>query len=64
MKELIEKHKKVAKHLEEAAKYHLEAAKHYEAGTLEKAHLSAIKAQGNTSLARGTQKEIMLHHAT
>ena len=59
----IDNHVQAAKHLEEASKFHLEAAKHHEAGNHEKAAASTIKAQGHTCLASDCQKEDTKHHA-
>ena len=59
MDAIIKNHKKAATHLEEAAKYHLEAAKFYEAGSHDKAHQSTIKALRHTLHAREIQKEII-----
>jgi len=64
METIIKNHKKAATHLEEAAKLHLEAAKLHEEGKHEKAHYSLIKAQGHTTHACESQKEILKQHAT
>ena len=63
METIIKNHKKAAAHLEEAAKLHLEAAKHHETGSNDKAHLCCIKAHGHFTLAREAQKEILKEHA-
>jgi hypothetical protein len=59
----IENHIQAAKHLSEASKFHLEAAKHHEAGNHDKACASTVKAQGHTCLANEKQKEDAKHHA-
>jgi hypothetical protein len=56
-------HKKIANHLEAASKHHLEAAKHHDAGDLEKAALSTIKAQGHVVHASDAQREISKSHS-
>jgi len=53
----IENHKKVAIHIEEAAKHH-------EAGNHEKAHHSTIKDHGHREHAVEAQREVLKHHAT
>jgi len=63
MKNIIENHKKAAKHLEEAAKLHHEAAKHHEEGNHDKAHHSTVNAHGHTAHAIEAEKEIVKHHA-
>lgn len=62
MKTVIENHKKVATHLEEAAKLHHEAAKNHEAGNHDKAHSSTVKANGHSEHAKEIEKEIKKHH--
>ena len=64
METIINNHKKAATHLEEAAKLHLEAAKHHEENNHDKAHLCCVKANGHTTHARESQKEILKEHAT
>jgi hypothetical protein len=59
----IENHKQTAKHLEAAAKHHIEAAKYHEAGNHEKACASTIKAHGQSCLANELQREDAKHHA-
>lgn len=59
----IQNHKKLANHLQEAAKHHLDAAKHHEEGNHEKAYNSTILAQGHLSIAYEAQKEDVRHHA-
>lgn len=63
-KNIVENHKKIATHLETAAKHHLDAAKHHEADNHEKAALSTVKAQGHLALAKEAQKEDVKNHAT
>ena len=53
----IDSHKKTANHLDQASKYHLEAAKHHEADDHDKAAKSALTAQGHLILAHEGQKE-------
>ena len=62
MKDLIENHKKAAKHLEEAAKFHMEAAKNHEVKDHDKAHYNTILAQGHTNHAKDVQKDILDYH--
>ena len=62
-KSTIENHKKIAAHLETAAKHHQDAAKHHEAENHEKAALSTVKAQGHLLLANEAQKEDVKNHA-
>jgi len=59
----IDNHKQAAAHHEEAAKHHLEAAKHHEAGNHEKAHQSAVLANGHSCMASECQKEDVKSHA-
>jgi len=59
----IENHKKAAAHLEEAAKSHHEAAKHEEAGNLDKAASSTIKAHGHSTIAAEAQREVLKSQA-
>lgn len=61
-KKNIESHKKIAAHLESAAKHHIEAAGHHEKENHEKAALSTIKAHGHTVLAHEAQKEDVKKH--
>ena len=63
IKKGIENHKQAAVHHQEAAKHHTEAAKHHEAGNHEKAHESAILANGHASIASDHQKEDVKNHA-
>ena len=57
----IENHKKAALHLQEAAKYHLEAADHYTNGNTEHALNSTIMAHGHQSLAKDAQRLAAKH---
>ena len=50
-------------HHEQAAKFHLEAAKHYETGNDEKAHQSSIMASGHSIEANNLHKEVARLHA-
>ena len=59
----VENHKQAAVHHQEAAKHHLEAAKHHEEGNHEKAHTSAVLANGHSSIANDCQKEDAKQHA-
>ena len=59
----VENHKQAAAHHQEAAKHHLDAAKHHEEGNHEKAHASAILANGHSCMACECQKEDVKHHA-
>jgi len=63
MKNVIENHKKAAKHSEESAKNHHEAAKHHEEGNHEKANHSTVLAHGHTQHTVEAEKEIVKHHA-
>jgi hypothetical protein len=54
-KEGIENHIKAARHFEEAAKKHQDAAAYLEQGKLEQAEQSTITAIGHTSLGKGAQ---------
>lgn len=58
----IEHHKKAAVHFGEAAKIHLEAAKHHENGDHEKAAKSTVEAHGHSYVAMEAQKEDVKHH--
>jgi hypothetical protein len=60
----VDSHKKVAEHLTNASKSHMEAAKHHENGEHEKAAVSTITAHGHHTLARDLQKEDARLHAT
>lgn len=60
----IENHLTLAKHLENAAKNHKEAAQHHEQGNHKKAAQSTIVAQGHLNLANKAQKKDTLQHAT
>lgn len=59
IQEGVDNHKKAAHHLEEAAKHYHEAAKHHEAGNLEQACISTVKAQGHSCCAGDHQKEFL-----
>lgn len=53
---VIENHKKIAKQLEAAAKYHLEAVTHFESGNDEMAAQSTTQAKEIVTLASELQK--------
>jgi len=59
----VENHKKIATHLQSAAKFQLEAAKYHEEGNHEKAAKSTITAQGHLALANEAQREDVKYHA-
>jgi hypothetical protein len=59
----VENHKKIATHLETAAKHHVDAAKHHEADNHEKAALSTVKAQGHLALANEARIDDVKNHA-
>lgn len=59
----IENHRKIAEQLQQAAKYHLEAAKNHEAGNHEKAYQNTFQAIGYSTLANELQKEDAKQHA-
>lgn len=59
----IENHKKIAKHLQIAAKHHLDAAAHHEKGNHELAAKSTLIASGHANIAHETQKEDLKDHA-
>jgi len=63
VKKGIENHKQAAVHHQEAAKHHLDAAKHHEEGNDDKAHKSAILANGHSSMANDCHKEDVKQHA-
>ena len=56
-------HKNIAEQLEKAAKKHYKAAKHHEAGDLDKAHSSTIKAHDHMSLASEAQTDMLKHYS-
>jgi hypothetical protein len=58
----IEMHKKIAAHLQAAAKSHLKAAKYHEEGNHGKAAQSTITAYRHISLAQEAQKKDVGHH--
>jgi hypothetical protein len=60
-KKLIKSHKKIATHLEEAAKKHREFVKHYEEGDYDKAYNSTIEAHSHAKLATEAQTEMLKH---
>ena len=62
-KKNVENHKKIATHLESAAKLHVEAANYHEKENHDKAAQSTIKAHGHTALALEAQKEDVKKHA-
>jgi len=62
MKTVIEKHKKAAMHLEEAARFHHEAVRHHEKGNHEKGYHSIGKANDHSTHAAKLEKEIQKHH--
>ena len=59
----IDNHKQAAAHYQEAAKHHLDAAKHHEQGNHEKAHASAVLANGHGCIASECQRQDAKHHA-
>jgi hypothetical protein len=60
---VIDSHKTAAKHYEAAAKNHEAAARHHESGNEDKAHESALKAQGNKAMANKANKKVVKYHA-
>ena len=58
---IIEHHKTIAAHLEEAAKRHREVAKHQEEGDYNEAANSADQAYHHTTLAAEAQTELLKH---
>ena len=56
-------HKKIASHLQEASKSHIEAAKHHEDGNHEKAAFSTMTAQGHIANAKTASKQDVRDHA-
>lgn len=58
---LIQKHKKIAEYLKEAAEKHIIAAKHHEEGEHDKAYEIAAHAHGHTALAAEAQIEMLKH---
>lgn len=60
--EKIKYHKKVAKHLETAAKYQLSTAKYYEEGRFDKALEYSNKSENEIRLANNYQKNISKDH--
>ncbi|MBY0485784.1 MAG: hypothetical protein K2P85_01115 [Flavobacteriaceae bacterium] len=59
----IDNHKKVAQHLEQAAKYHIEAATHHQNGNHDRAAESTIKAHGNLIIGSELQRDNLKLHA-
>src|SRR4051812_43153414 len=59
----FENHKEAAFHNQEAAKYHLEAARHYEAGDHNKAAYNALLAHGHHVIAGQFITDAAKHHA-
>ncbi|GAA3560716.1 hypothetical protein [Snuella lapsa] len=59
----IKNHKEAAKHLQAAAKSHLDAATHHEEGNHQKAAQSTITAHGHVNLAKKAQKADVKQHA-
>jgi hypothetical protein len=59
----VENHKQAAAHHQEAAKHHIDAAKHHEAGNHDKAHTSAVLANGHAGIASDHQKQDAKNHA-
>jgi len=53
----IDNHIKAAEHLEQAAKFHLEAATHHQNGHHDRAAQSTIKAHGNLIIASELQRD-------
>ncbi len=62
-KKVIDNHKKIATHLDEASKHHTDAAKHHEENNHEKAAKSTITAHGHMALANEVHKEVSKQHA-
>ncbi|WP_395065657.1 hypothetical protein [Flavobacterium sp.] len=60
----IDNHKKVARHLEQAAKFHMEAATHHQNGHHDRAAQSTIKAHGNLIIASELQRDNLKLHAS
>ncbi len=52
----IKKHRKAAKHLRAASRFHLEAATNYEKGNYQKAEQNTIAAHGQVTLSNKVQK--------
>ena len=52
----IKKHRKAAKHLRAASKFHLEAATQHEEGNHQKAEQNTIAAHGQVTLSNKAQK--------
>ena len=63
VKKSVENHKQAAVHHQEAAKHHLDAANHHEAGNHDKAHTSAVLANGHSNIAGDHQREDAKNHA-
>lgn len=59
----IDNHKKTAKHLQNAAEKHLEAAQYHQDGNHQQAALSTVSAHGYVNLAKKTQKKDAKQHA-
>lgn len=59
---LVEYHQRAAKHIEAAAKHHLDAARHCEAGNLQKASRSVFLATIHINLAVKTHREVTKKH--
>ncbi|MGM5470330.1 hypothetical protein ACS386_08630 [Flavobacteriaceae bacterium LMO-SS05] len=59
----IKNHRKAAKHLQAASKFHLQAATQYEEGHHQKAEQSTIAAHGQVSLSNKAQKAGIEHQA-
>jgi hypothetical protein len=59
----IDNHRRIATHLEAAARHHLNAAKYHESGDHEKAAHSTIMAIGFHRMAGDAQREDVPHHA-
>jgi len=58
---LIEKHKKIAEYLKQAARKHIIAAKFHEEGDHEKAYDVTVHAHGHTALAAEAQIDMLKH---
>ncbi len=63
VKAIAEIHKLAAFHNTEAARYHIEAARHYEEGNDEKAAYNALLAHGHNSIAGQFINDDAKHHA-
>ena len=57
VQKVVDNHKKAATHHQAAALNHNEAAKHFENGNKDMAHVSNMKAKGQTKMAKKLQKK-------